>query len=85
MRVLRTAVVTAALAGGLGLVTAGPAAAAHCVEDDSPGFSYFGTGHASEDREAQGSKEGPHGGTSGASNCNETTGNPSERAPGQNR
>lgn len=70
------------------------ASAAHCVspENDSPGFSYFGNDHVQErdhngdaPGQPEGGKNGPHAGTSGASNCNETSGNPSERAPGQNR
>ncbi len=67
------------------LMVAGPASAAHCVEGDSPGFSYFGTDHVQEADHAEGGNPGPHMGTSGASNCLETTGSPSERAPGQNR
>lgn len=71
---------------------AGPpssALAAHCVEGDSPGFSYYGNDHVAQEEAHGGSPEGgnpgPHAGTSGASNCRETTGSPSERAPGQNR
>ena len=74
------------------LMVAGPASAAHCVapagEPSSPGFSYFGTDHVKESAHAdgpEGGNPGPHMGTSGASNCLETTGSPSERAPGQNR
>ena len=65
------------------------ATAAHCVEGDSPGFSYYGNDHVAEDEAHGGSPEGgnpgPHAGTSGASNCRETTGSPSDRAPGQNQ
>ena len=61
------------------------ASAAHCVEGNSPGFSYFGTGHVQESDHAEGGNPGPHAGTSGASNCRETTGSPSERAPGRTR
>ena len=74
------------------LMVAGSASAAHCVapagEPSSPGFSYFGTDHVKEsahDDGLGGGNPGPHMGTSGASNCLETTGSPSERAPGQNR
>ena len=70
------------------LMVAGPASAAHCVSPsgDSPGFSYFGTVHVQgEAHDREGGNPGPHAGTSGASNCNETTGSPSERAPGQNK
>ncbi len=61
--------------------------AAHCVspEGDSPGFSYFGNDHVQETDHAEGGNPGPHAGTSGASNCRDTTGSPSQRAPGQNR
>jgi hypothetical protein len=81
---------TLVLAGGAALAGAAPAAAAHCVDEErtTPGYSYFGNDHAAGDREAQGSKEGPHAGTSGASDCNAVTdadGNPSDRAPGKNR
>ncbi len=55
------------------LMVAGPASAAHCVEGDSPGFSYFG-------------KDGREDGNpKGASACRAATGSPSERAPGQNK
>ena len=60
------------------LMVAGPASADHCVEGDSPGFSYFGTDFVKE-KGAQGAD------TPGASSCREATGSPSERAPGQNR
>ena len=76
---------TAALAAGA-IVPAG-ASAAHCVAPDgsSPGFSYFGNDHVQESNHPEGGNPGPHAGTSGASNCRETTGSPSERAPGQKR
>jgi hypothetical protein len=57
--------------------------AGDCVEGDSPGFSYFDTDHVQEADHAEGGKSGPRGGTSGASNCRDTTGSPSERAPGR--
>lgn len=76
---------TVFMAGGMAIGSAGAASAAHCVEGDSPGFSYFGTDHVQEADHAEGGNPGPHAGTSGASNCQETTGSPSERAPGQNR
>ncbi len=79
---------TVAAMAGLGVVPAA-ASAAHCVapagEEAQPGFSYFGTDHVKESTHAEGGNPGPHAGTSGASNCRETTGSPSERAPGQNR
>jgi len=55
------------------LMVAGPASAAHCVEGNSPGFSYFGQDGREEN-------DNPP----GASVCRENTGSPSERAPGQN-
>ena len=70
------------------------ASAAHCVapagEPSSPGFSYFGTDHVQEtdhNGAAPGQPEGgnAHMGNPGASNCRETTGSPSDRAPGRNR
>ena len=89
MKKIAYAVLTAAMAGGIVLGTGGVASAAHCTgttaEDmSSPGFSYFGRDHvqsAAHDNEGQ----GVHAGTSGASNCRETTGSPSDRAPGKNR
>lgn len=64
------------------------AGAAHCTgtaEDaPQPGFSYFGTDHVQEADHAEGG-DGVHMGNPGASNCRETTGSPSERAPGQSR
>jgi hypothetical protein len=60
------------------LMVAGPASAAHCVEGDSPGFSYFGTEFVKE-KGAQGAAD------PGASSCRADTGSPSERAPGQDR
>ncbi len=68
-------VLTLAMAGGVAVTPAGAASAAHCVEGGSPGFSYFGSEVASGEREAKDTK--------GASTCRETTGSPSERAPGQ--
>ena len=84
MRKFSTAVAVAAVTA----VAAFPAGASakHCVseEGDDPGFSYFGTDHVQETDHREGGNPGPHAGTSGASNCRETTGSPSERAPGQN-
>jgi hypothetical protein len=61
------------------------AGAGHCASPDgtSPGFSYFGTDHVQESDHAEGEKV--HAGTPAASNCRETSGSPSERAPGQNK
>ena len=69
--------------------SASPASAAHCVETNEPGFSYFGTDHVQEtdhNGAEPGQPEGGkvHAGTPGASNCRTTSGSPSERAPGQN-
>lgn len=80
---------TAVFSGALLGLPAGGASAAHCLapagEESSPGFSYFGRDHVKEADHAEGGNPGPHAGTSGASNCRETTGSPSERAPGRNR
>ncbi|MDQ3571346.1 MAG: hypothetical protein M3383_00620 [Actinomycetota bacterium] len=82
---LVTGIAVAAVAA-FGIAPAG-ASAAHCVapagEEPSPGFSYFGNDHVQEADHAEGGNPGPHAGTSGASNCRETTGSPSERAPGK--
>ena len=83
----------AALAVGavaaFGFAPAG-ASAAHCVEGASTGFSYFGNDHVQEtdhNGADPGQPEGgnAHMGNPGASNCRETTGSPSERAPGKNK
>lgn len=62
------------------------AGAAHCVapagEEAQPGFSYFGNDHVQE-KNHENEGQGVHAGTSGASNCRDTTGSPSERAPGR--
>lgn len=85
---LSAAAVVGAATVALAFVPAG-ASAAHCVEGNSPGFSYFGNDHVQEtdhNGAAPGQPEGgnAHMGNPGASNCRETTGSPSERAPGQN-
>jgi hypothetical protein len=86
-KAVRYVIAGAAIAAGVTVGHVGAASAAHCVEGDSPGFSYFGRDHVAEDEAHGGSPEGgnpgPHAGTSGASNCRETTGSPSERAPGR--
>ena len=81
MKKLAYAVLTTAMAGGLALSSAGVASAAHCVSSDgeSPGFSRFGE-RASEQQTSQ-STQGD--GTAGASSCRDTTGSPSDRAPGK--
>jgi hypothetical protein len=58
------------------LMVAGPASAAHCFEDGSPGFSYFGQ----EGRESTDNVESKN---PGATECVANTGSPSDRAPGQ--
>ncbi len=80
---LGTAVAVAAMSAFV--VAPSGASAAHCQnpEKTSPGFSYFGNDHVQESDHAEGKTPG-HGGTPGASNCRETTGSPSERAPGRN-
>lgn len=72
---IRIAVAAATIFGGFTIAQAGPASAGHCVEDGSPGFSYFGQ----EGRSKAGNVD------PGANECPATTGSPSERAPGQNR
>lgn len=88
---LSAAAVVGAATVALAFVPAS-ASAAHCVapasEPSTPGFSYFGTDHVQEtdhNGTAPGRPEGgnAHMGNPGASNCRETTGSPSERAPGQ--
>ncbi len=86
---LRAAAVAGVAVGALAFVPAG-ASAAHCTapagEESKPGFSYFGTDHVQGENGKGGTNQGLQGdGTSGASSCRETTGSPSERAPGQNR
>lgn len=86
-RKLSAAAVTSAAVVAFAFAPAG-ASAAHCVapsgEPSAPGFSYFGTDHVQGEKgQPQGGNPGPHGGTSGASNCRETTGSPSDRAPGK--
>jgi hypothetical protein len=72
---IRTAVAAATLVGGFTMVQAGTASAAHCVENGSPGFSYFGQeGRSSADNFEPGANE-----------CRAATGSPSNRAPGPNR
>lgn len=84
-KALSTAFAVTALTLGIFAGTAGAAQAAHCVDGagTTPGFSYFGTVHVQNATHAEGGNPGPHAGTSGASNCLETSGNPSNRAPGR--
>lgn len=93
-KTIRIAVAATAAVAGFTFIGSGSASAAHCLETvpdgvqaTSPGFSYFGTDHVAEEEAHGGSPEGgnpgPHMGTSGASNCRDTTGSPSNRAPGQ--
>ena len=87
MRRKLTSAAAVAVAAAFAIAPAG-ASAAHCTDSDTmpttPGFSYFGSVHVQNADHAEGGNPGPHAGTSGASNCRETTGSPSERAPGQN-
>lgn len=69
----RIAIAAATFFGGLTLAMASPASAAHCVQNDSPGFSYYGQDGRSEDANDPGANE-----------CPANTGSPSDRAPGQN-
>ena len=89
---IRFGIAAASVVAGITFSQTGVASAAHCVDPvtgASPGFSYFGSDHVAEEEAHGGSPEGgnpgPHAGTSGASNCQETTGNPAERAPGRNK
>lgn len=86
MKLTKRLLVGVALAASLAVFPA-TASAAHCLapagEAPMPGFSYFGRDHVQESTHAEGGNPGPHAGTSGASNCRETTGSPSNRAPGQ--
>ncbi|MCP9491338.1 MAG: hypothetical protein MSC31_15895 [Solirubrobacteraceae bacterium MAG38_C4-C5] len=86
---LRAAAVVGAAMSALAFAPAG-ASAAHCTapadEPSKPGFSYFGTDHVQGENGPDGTNQGTQGdGTSGASSCRETTGSPSERAPGQSK
>lgn len=72
-----------ALGAGSIFLRAGGASAAHCVEGDTPGFSYFGNEHVAQHCAHANEGSGTHAGTAGASSCRETTGSPSERAPGK--
>lgn len=86
MKSPRRILVGIALAASLAIIPA-TASAAHCVAPvgDSPGFSYFGNDHVKEENHSnEGGNPGPHAGTPGASNCRDTSGSPSERAPGRN-
>ena len=75
---IRVAIASAAVIGGFALSPAGTASAAHCVEDGSPGFSYFGKDGRAEDSNV---------GNPGATECAKSTTlpSPSTRAPGQNK
>jgi hypothetical protein len=64
------------------------AGAAHCVEGDSAGYSYFGTDHVQEADHNEGIRHGADpevegSGTPGASGCRSTDTSPSDRAPGK--
>ncbi|MCA1675802.1 MAG: hypothetical protein LC799_27700 [Actinobacteria bacterium] len=72
---IRVAVAAATIVGGFTIAQGSTALAAHCVENGSPGFSYYGQ----EGRSSAGNVE------PGANECPANTGSPSDRAPGQNR
>lgn len=83
--IMKKKIIALAFAGtSLGVFASAPtASAAHCVETNEPGFSYFGTDHVQEEGHEGRDK---HAGTSGASNCNDDVNpSPSTRAPGRNR
>lgn len=73
-KTLAYTVLTSAMAAGMALGTGGVAQAAHCAENGSPGFSYYGQ-DGREDGNARGASACP---TSAA-------GDPQDRAPGQNK
>ena len=76
---IRVAIAAAAVVGAFAAAPAGSASAAHCVEDGSPGFSYFG-----QEGRTEADNVDP-----GASECspakNTRLAHPSTRAPGQNK
>jgi len=84
-KALSSIVAVTAITLGIVVGAGGAAQAAHCVDGagTTPGFSYFGTVHVQNATHAEGGNPGPHAGTSGASNCLATSGNPSDRAPGR--
>lgn len=73
---IRIAIAAATIVGGFAMTSAGSASAAHCVKDGSPGFSYFGKDGRTDEGNV---------GNAGATECIQLTGNPSVRAPGQNK
>ena len=73
---IRIAVAAATIFGGFAMTQAGSVSAAHCVENGSPGFSYFGK---------EGRSELTNVGGPGGNECPANTGSPSVRAPGQNK
>lgn len=72
---LAYAILTTAMATGVALGTGGVANAAHCAQNGSPGFSFFG----------QDGRGGPDDAVApGASECTTSpVGTPQDRAPGQ--
>lgn len=90
---IRIAIAAATIVGGFTMTQAGSASAAHCFEDNTPGFSYFGNDHVAREVKHGGSPEGGNPGphvnpttgeaSSGASACRADTGSPSTRAPGK--
>ncbi len=73
---IRIAIAAATIVGGFAMTSAGSASAAHCAKDGSPGFSYFGQ---------DGRMDEGNVGNAGANECAKLPGNPSVRAPGQNK
>ena len=76
---IRIAIAAATIVGGFTMTSAGSASAAHCAQDGSPGFSYFGK-EGRLDTSPTGNTGGP-----GGNECPANTGSPSVRAPGQNK
>ncbi len=71
-KLLACTFLTTAMAVGMAAGTGGVANAAHCAQDGSPGFSYFGQDGRND------------GNPRGASACpTSPAGDPSDRAPGQ--
>lgn len=77
----RVSVLTGGLLTGMLMLAPSGAMAGHCVEGDSPGFSYFGTEHVQGDAHDQEGQVEAH--SPGASSCRADSGSPSERAPGR--
>ena len=73
---IRLAVASITVIGGLSVAQSSAVSAAHCVQNGSPGFSYFGQDGRMDDDNVGGP---------GGNECPANTGSPSTRAPGQNK